>query len=512
MGATTGQVAARPIVAGVVSGVLMWLAAPAVGLGWLVWVALIPAAAVALSDHGRAGRLAVPLAYGVYMELLLVPALPFGLADGQWGDPAVPVLVGGSPVLPVALLAVPALAALLYLLHFGQPPRVPRLGPGAAMALAVIGPALAWTALDFARVKLDPGSFWGPLFLDQAGDPAGDIAALGGPWLLTLAIVAVNYGLALALVRRRAIPALVPAVAVLGAALLAAPASDAEGGAGDGLVVAAVQPGYDTAEEDRPQLRFFDPGTYDRASLDLIRDLGELTREAAGRGAELVLWPEAAIWVDPLRDAGVRRRLAGLVSETDVALVVPYFLPDLDRGATVAVLPGRRGSDAVFTGPRPKQRPMWYLGESSVGAPARPLDARRARLGTMLGVDTQDPHVAALLAARGARVLTSSTHDWAQLADQHRAFAGTAARASGLPLIRADWRYGSAIYGPSGEPVADAGTQLRRTAVVASISPVGDPSTYASLGDAVGWLAVAGALLLAAANVGLWRVPIAYRQ
>jgi apolipoprotein N-acyltransferase len=118
----------------------------------------------------------------------------------------------------------------------------------------------------------------------------------------------------------------------------------------------------------------------------------------------------------------------------------------------------------------------------------------------MLGVDTQDPHVAGLLAGRGARILTSSTHDWSQLAPQHRAFARTAARASGIPLVRADWRYGSAIYDSSGEALADAGTEPRRTVVVAPVERNAAASPYASLGDAVGWGAVAAALLMIAAG------------
>lgn len=489
---------ARAIAAATASALLIWLASPAVGAGALAWVALVPAALVALGDGGRAGRLAMPLAYGIYMELLLVPALPFGLAEGQWGDAALPVLAGGSPVLPVALLAVPALTALLYLLRFGQPLSDPRLPPTAAAALALLGPALAWTALELVRVKVDPGGLWGPLFLDEAAGPAGPIASLGGPWLLTAAIVAVNYGLALALLRRSAAPGL---AAVTAAAALALAGGALSNGAGEGdgrLPVAAIQPGYDTAEEDRPLLRFFEPGTYDLASLDLIRDLGRLTREAAAAGAELVVWPEAAVWVDPRRVGPVRLRLARLARQTGAVLVVPYFLNGRDRGAAIAILP--RGGRS-FTAPRPKQRPMWFLGESASEAPARPLPTGAARIGTLLGVDTQDPHVAGLLAARGARLLTSSTHDWRQLAPQHRAFARAAARATGLALIRADWRYGSAIYGPTGEVVADAGTGLRRTAVVAEVPLAGGANPYAALGDAIGWIAVAASLVLIGAGM-----------
>ena len=78
------------------SALLLWTSSPAVGVGWLAWIALVPALAVALHDPAtRSARLTVPLAYALYLELLLVPALPFGLARDQWADdPVLPVMVG----------------------------------------------------------------------------------------------------------------------------------------------------------------------------------------------------------------------------------------------------------------------------------------------------------------------------------------------------------------------------------------------------------------------------------
>src|SRR5919108_6404362 len=125
------------IAAGCVSGVLLAASAPAGVSGWLAWVALGPAAAIALGRRGsRAGRLAVPLAYGIYLELLLIRALPFGIAAGQWGDPP-PVMVGDSPVLFVALFAVPAFAGLLYAIRFGEPWGADRL-PQGLLPLALV--------------------------------------------------------------------------------------------------------------------------------------------------------------------------------------------------------------------------------------------------------------------------------------------------------------------------------------------------------------------------------------
>jgi apolipoprotein N-acyltransferase len=487
--------------AGCVSGVLLAAAAPDGIAGWIAWLALAPAAAAALAWRGkRAGRLAVPLAYGIYLEILLTRALPFGIASGQWGDPP-PVMIGDSPVLFVALIAVPVFAWLLYAIRFGEPwgaDRLPRpFQPIAAVAI----PASAFAALDFVRVSLDPGGMWGPLFLSQPGSDSAALATLGGPWLLSFAIAASGYATALvalaagAAVRTRmagaagsdrrsdraAIATGIATVALIVVAVAVGPAVDR--GGGRSVTVAAVQPGYDTAEKDQPQTRYFEPGTYDLAALDLIRDLSPLTREAAEAGAELVVWPEAAVWVDPASEPRVGAGLARLAGESGATIVLPYFIRDLRQGQAVAVLP-----DGSLGETQPKQRPMWFLGENGDNrSPPRPVDAGPARLGTMLGVDNQGPRVTRRLAAGGAELLASSTHDWEQLAGEQRAFAAINARATGTPLVRADWRYGSAIYAADGELVADAGEDLRRTAVIGTVSVAAGHTPYTTLGDALGW-------------------------
>jgi apolipoprotein N-acyltransferase len=475
------------LAAAAASGVLLWAASPAVAAGWLAWVALVPAATVALAAPGTPGaRLALPLAYVVYLELLLVPSLPFGIAAGQWGEPPLPVMIADSPVIAVALVAVPLAGALLWLVRFGEP----WLERGALATVVV--PALAWTALDVVRAKADPGGLWGPLFLSQHAEWPGRLAGLAGPWLLTFTIVAANYGLALVLARgRSALPGLVLAAALLAAAGAAQLGGASAAAALPRLTVAAVQPGYDTAEEGRRGLRHFAPGSYDIAALDMIRDLGGLTRAAAARGAVLVVWPEAAIWVDLRRDERVRVALGRLAVRTGAAIVVPFFLPDPAQGATVLVTPG-----GALSATQPKQRPMWFLGEDGGNRrdPA-PVRAPGGRLGTLLGVDDQDPASGRRLAASGATVLASSTHDWKQLAVHHRAHARLQAIATGAPLVRADWRYGSAIYDRDGRQLASTGSAKRRAVLVAQVRPAGGRTGYTRVGDAPAWLAAAAATL-----------------
>ncbi|MDQ3857248.1 MAG: hypothetical protein M3327_02185 [Actinomycetota bacterium] len=476
-----------------VSGVLLWLASPPGNAGWLAWVALVPAAVVAIgSPDTRWGRSAIPIAYGVFLELLFVPALPFGLAHDQWGDPVAPVMVRESPVLAVALVAIPLVVLLLVVLRFPQPLPLGRPTALPAALAAVFVPAASWTALDLLRVKFDPGGFWGPLFLSQQGTAAVDLAALAGPWLVTFALVTVNYTLALAVVSTPRL-ALVPAA---GALLLLAP-MPAVGGAGSErrVVVAAVQPGYDTAEFERPVLYFLRRPTRDleQASLDLAGDLAPLTREAAARGAELVVWPEATVWVDPEEPGPVRDALSALARETGTTIVVPYFLRSHAYGAAVAVLPGGTVSRA-----QPKQRPMWFLGEKGGNrVPAAPVATGAARVGALLGVDTQDPASARRLTSAGGEVLTSSTHDWAALADEQQALTRFHATALGVPIVRADWRYGSAIVSAEGEVVAEAGLEKRRLVLVATVATAGEATPYRRIGDAFGWGCVAALVPLA---------------
>jgi apolipoprotein N-acyltransferase len=487
----------RAIGASVLSAVLLWVASPAVGAGWVAWFALVPVAAVVVGSAGTvAARLAAPLAYAIYLELLLVPALPFGIAEGQWGDTSIPVMVGDSPVVPVAVLAIPLFGLLLYLVRFGEPWGADLVGPRLSTAATVVVPAAAWVALELVRVKLDPGGAWGPLSLTQADTPASELAALGGPWLVTLAIVACNYGLALGIVRRRPAPALVPAAAVV-AALLVAPALDGDAGESKPVRVAAVQPGYDTAEDETEPalLSHWENGSFNLAARDLIRDLGGMTRRAAGDGAELVVWPEAVTFVDLRERRGARSRLADVARSAGVPIVAPYFDHGSKRGAAIVAAP-----DGSVSGPRPKQHPMWFLGEEGGGAPApRPIAAAGTAVGTLLGVDVQDPGLARRLAAEDAGLIASSTHDWRQLATQHGALAALGAAAAGVPVVKADWRYGSAIYDREGRVVADTGEDRRRTVVSADVFP-GAPTPYAHVGDVVGWasLALAVAAWLAA--------------
>jgi apolipoprotein N-acyltransferase len=468
------------LLAALVSALLLWLSSPSLGAGWLAWIALVPVAAASLAGS----RAAVPLAFTLYLAFVLLPALPPGLAQDQWADPIVPVLVADSPIV-LAAIAVALFGLFLYAIRFPTFVPAERLP---AWALVLL-PALAWTALDLLRTKFDPSGLWGPLFLSQATTPAARAAGLVGPWLLTFLVVALAYGLAVLIVRRE--PASLLAVGALVASTAIGTALVAVGADGRTLAVAAVQPGYDTAEFDRPVLHYLRKRyrNHELATRDLVRDLEPLTRAGAARGARIVVWPEATAWVDPRTTTSTRALLTRLARETGAALVVPYFLRYRGEGAAVVVLP-----EGTLTSPQPKQRPMWFVDEH-----AGPLEPGRpaAGIGTLLGVDNQDPGVARALAAENADLLVSSTHDWAELAPQQLAFSRLHASSLGLPLVRADWRFGSAVFQPGGAVTAEAASGKRRTVVVTRVETA-SPTPYVRIGDAFGWVALGLAAALAA--------------
>jgi len=478
------------IAAGLASGALLFAASPYVGAGPLAWFALVPAAAVAIRHWGtRAGRIVIPLAYTVYLELMFIPALPFGLTKDQWGDdPVVPILIGDSPVLITAIVIVPLVGLALSLLRFPFLASRTRLSPWIAM---VAIPSLAFAAFDFLRTSFDPSGLWGPLFLSQEGTAGARLAEIGGPTLISLAIAFANFSLAYVLIRRRrGVPALAAAAAC---ALLATTglAVSGESERSKTLTVAAVQPGYDTAQYELPLLANFLSANRDDelGTLDLIVDLTPLTEEAATAGATLVVWPEATAWADPFTSERTQRALSDLATRTNAAIVVPYFLRARSHGATVIV-----NADGEISRAQPKQRTMWFLGEKDDNrVAAQPVDVGGVAVGTMLGVDSQNTSIARDLVRASAGIITSSTHDWEQAAPQHAAFSEIAATALDVPIVRADWRNVSAIFHAGGEVSASTGRPTQRGIAVAEIDVGAGSTPYRTVGNMVGWIAAAAA-------------------
>lgn len=501
----------------VLSGWLLFLAMPLRPYGFLAWVCLVPGilGQFLLAPRDWVARLyqGVTFAFGVGLTVLeevptdLVPAsFPLWLPIG-----AAVVVVGGL----VALLGLPT----------GSPSFHRRTG----FRCLVIGPAVAWVGFEFLRMLLQLGHLWGWLSTSQWETlPVLQWAALGGPWLISLVIVAVNHALALGLIaalspRDRAV-AWRPAVFTLGVLLLILVGAYAWGALRSrpqpGTVrVAALQPGRELGD-DPVYVADWARRDWEQLSRDIIPgDMAVRTRRAAAMGAQLVVWPEATIWLDPLdpqNDPYTREQLAALAQETGTYIVVPYYIltPEGRLSWFLGFAPGQRNETLVvtpegrFLGPYAKNHPIPFIGEVSSTAGRYPVQALPfGGVATMLGYDTAFTDSAWRLARGGAQLLTLSTHDWAAMSGTYGVHTRLRAVENGVAIVKCDWEVGSLVSDPWGRVLAAAAMDRQEEKIVIADVPLlpAGSTLYARIGDLLGYLCLVGMVFFV--GVGFLRFP-----
>ncbi|MEV5547583.1 apolipoprotein N-acyltransferase [Streptomyces sp. NPDC052309] len=468
-----------------VAGALPVLAFPAPGLWWWAWVALVP-------------------------WLLLARAAPSGrraVYDGWWGGFGF-MLAMHHWLLPNLHVFTFVIAALLGALWAPWGWLVRRLlgsaPSGGRVAAALVVLPSGWLAVELVRSWQGLGGPWGMLGASQwQVAPALRLASVGGVWLLSFLVVAVNVAVAVLIaVRRARVPAvagLVATAAATSAAWVWSPRPDTD----ERVAVALVQPGV-VAGRDSADRRF---------------DLEErLTRRLAGRDVDLVVWGESSVGFDLDDRPDLARRLAALSRETGARILVNVDARRSDRPGIYksSVLVGPDGP----TGDRYDKMRLVPFGEyvparsvlgwaTSVGEAAGE-DRRRGsrqvvmdvgdglRIGPMVCFESAFPDMSRRLAADGAEVLLaqSSTstfqHSWAP--GQHASLAALRAAETGRPMVHATLTGVSAVYDASG---ARIGPRLGTEASAAHVYevPLSHGSTpYVRFGD---WPVRAALLVLA---------------
>ena len=260
------------------AGLLTDLAFP--GVGWW-WCAPLGTAALVVALAGRRPGPAalVGLAFGA----------AFMLTHLQWSG----VYVG-----PVWLALVALEAA--FFASLGPLVTLALRAPGGPLVRA-LGVGGAWVAVEAFRGRFPFGGFgWGRLAFSQADAPTLGLAALAGAPLLTFAVGAAGALIAFAVLDLRTRPraATTPAVAAV-VVLLAGLAVPAPTAAQEGSVqVAAVQGDVPRAGLDFNAERRAVLDNHVAATLDLAAAV-----EAGDEPApDLVIWPENASDIDPLRN------------------------------------------------------------------------------------------------------------------------------------------------------------------------------------------------------------------
>ncbi|RFU85354.1 apolipoprotein N-acyltransferase [Streptomyces triticagri] len=473
-------------VAALAAGALPALAFPAPAWWWFAYVALVPWILLAASapTPRRAGLDG------------WIGGVGFMLAVHHWLLPS----------LHVFTLLIAALLGLLWWpwgllvrqLLAGRP------SPGRAAAALVVLPSV-WLFAELVRSWEGLGGPWGLLGSSQwQVEPALRLVSVGGVWLVSLLIVAVNTVWALLI----AVPAArTPAAAgmaltavAVSAVWVGAPRPERDGTARIALVQAGVFDGEGGAER-----------RFDRQEAQ--------TRALAGRDLDLVVWGESSVGFDLAGRPDLADRIAALSRAVGADILVNVDARRSDRPGIFksSVLVGPKGP----TGERYDKMRLVPFGEyvparallgwaTSVGKAA---DEDRIRGGSPVVMPLSDgltagplvcfesafPDMSRHLTREGARLLLaqSSTstfqNSWAPA--QHASLAAIRAAENGRPMAHATLTGVSAVYGPSGERI---GRQLgtdERTAEVYEVPLASGITPYVRIGD---WAAHAALAVLAA--------------
>ncbi|MFI8193674.1 apolipoprotein N-acyltransferase [Streptomyces sp. NPDC085946] len=476
----------RRSAAAAVAGALPVLSFPAPSLWWCAYVALVPW--LLLARTAPTGRRAV---YDGWWG-----GFGFMLAMHHWLLPNLHVFTFVIAALLGALWAPWGL--LVRRLLAGRP------GRGRTAAALVVLPS-GWLAAELVRSWQGLGGPWGMLGAGQwQVEGALRLASVGGVWLLSFLVVAVNVAVAVLVAVRRArvtaVAGLLAVAAVASAAWVWSPRPQTD----DRVRVAVVQPGV-IQGRDSGDRRF------DREE--------RLTRRLAGQDVDLVVWGESSVGFDLGRRPDLARRLAALSRATGAEILVNVDARRSDRPGIYksSVLVGPGGP----TGDRYDKMRLVPFGEyvparsllgwaTSVGEAAGE-DRRRGtrqvvmdlgeglRIGPMVCFETAFPDMTRHLTEEGADLLVgqsaTSTFQQSWAPEQHASLAALRAAETGRPMVHATLTGVSAVYGPAGERVGPWLGTGASTSRVYEVPLAHGTTPYVRLGA---WPVYAALLVLAA--------------
>lgn len=353
--------------------------------------------------------------------------------------------------------------------------------------------AVSWVAFELLRSFVPALSTWG--FLSYALYRQAWLiqpVRLFGIFGLNLLIVLVNYASAMAVICALDRAAVFEAPVAVGvrqaarwcgvglAALLAWCVLSLWmfNPTGPTVRVAVLQPGV------RPRQLAMAAAARDRVMLDR---LGAQTRDAAGRGARLIVWPEGALAADPT--IAYPAELGALARSTAATLVIGYGVrtPAGFRNEVATIDP--RGN---FVSRYGKDHPVGFLGETSISRGTYPtVDTEFGRMGSIICYDMDFTDTARQLARRGAQIIAVPSADWPQIAAKHYTHSVFRALETGAAVAKSEYSVDSAIVDGFGRIAASTVTPLGSAAVLVADVPLRSGMPLAALlGDWVGWLCV----------------------
>lgn len=478
------------------SGLLLLLAFPPFDVGWVALGALVPLLLALRGASGRAGALVGFVFGATFVGVLIYWISYFGWL--AWG-----VLTGSQ--------------ALLLALFGWLGAWASRTGPG-----RVGGVPLLYAGVEMLRTRWPLGGFaWGGVGYSQDdGEPLLALARVGGVFLVSLAVVAVNALLAQLLAPGRAWRR---ALAVLGAgglvaAPLALPLGLAGASAGE-LDVALVQGNVPRgAFTGTPAQRRGRTGPED---VTIIRNHVRLSEPLAAAPPDLVIWPENAVDRDPLADRDIGLLVEGAVRTVGAPFLVGAILDVPGKGFRNTNLlydpDGRVRAtyDKIHLVPFGEYVPWpWlrrYVGaleqipeDGIPGEGPVVFDVGGAKVGAVICFESTYPDLVRSFVREGAQIIVVSTNNASfrrsPASRQHLQMSRLRAVEEGRVVVHAAISGISAVVDPGGRLLER--TDLFRPGLVRRTVPLTSGGTpYSRFGEAIEMGIGGGAAIAAVAGL-----------
>jgi apolipoprotein N-acyltransferase len=383
-----------------------------------------------------------------------------------------------------------------------------------AMAALLVVPS-CWVTVDWVRSWQGFGGPWAVFGASQWRHPAIlALAAVGGVWLVSFALVAANTGVLIVLVASR------NRVRLLGvAAALSAIAA--------GPVAYALTPAAPTVRQVK--IALVQPGIVNNPALRVDASQ-RLSADLRGHGADLIVWGESSVASDLHTDPALLSQIRRLAAANGAQILLNQdSISSNGAKSKVAVLVGSSGIDGRYVKTRlvpfgeyiPFRQQLGWLTKISRAAPrdmipgtgaqvltVTPVRGPPLKVGVLICFESAFPDMSRVDTDRGAQLIIYQTSDstfqssWALA--QHAALGALRAAETGRPVVQAALTGDSVAFDPRGRLLAWAGSAYRGvTNVPLGLPPVSARTLYDQLGDYVPWTA-AGIAGLAAA-IGLIR-------
>jgi apolipoprotein N-acyltransferase len=234
------------------------------------------------------------------------------------------------------------------------------------------------------------------------------------------------------------------------------------------------------------------PAHQDEVNTSQVRfdTFAEQAREAAARGAQVIYSPEMMFNFDP--QVEYTDQFRALAKETGAYLFITYSVGiDGQPWRNESVMLSPEGEFSQVYG----KNHTWMIGEPDTpSAGVFPVyDTPLGRLAGLICHDANYTDVARKLTANGAQVIAAPYREFGGFGEQawtnalFRAVENrTAVVISGVATV-------SGIFNPDGSIVAlDTNIDGSRVTLLGDVTLGGDHAPYTSLGDILGWAALAG--------------------